>query len=131
MAWCSSKCEQTGDDSRPAGGDDAAAGSDSERLERLGREEILRTEPVLREPLLLGVSKEGRKRLAIAIQPVRPVVVAHLASHLVEMRDEPRQHRVERRGLTEIGVGFVTRGLEGFCQRLRYPAMALVQITAD
>src|SRR6476620_1851615 len=116
MAPCSSKSDSVGR---------AGAPSDSERFECLGNEQILRVQTVLREALFVRVPKEGRKRLAIAIEPVRPEIISHLAGDLVEMGDEPWQHGLERGGLAEIGVGLVPRRQEGFQKRLRYPAMAL------
>src|SRR5206468_12603333 len=86
--------------------------SDLERVERLRDEQILWREQSLRQTLFVGIAEERRQRLAIRLDAVRPEVVAHLAARVLEVRDQPRQHRLERGRLGEIRVGGLLRGPE-------------------
>ena len=69
--------------------------------------------------------------MSIPIEAVRPEIVAHLAPRVFDVRGEPRQHRLERRGLGEVGVRVPLRREERFLQRLRDPAIALVYVAPD
>src|ERR1700748_1129618 len=79
--------------------------SDDERLERLGREQLLGRAQRPREPLLLVVAQKRRKHVAVgAAQPVGPVVLAQELPRVLEVLVQPRLHEPQRGGVVDAGV---------------------------
>src|SRR5689334_8106298 len=108
-----------------------AAGLDLEALERLGREQLLGLEEALRQALLVVVAQDGRERLPVGREAVRPVVVAHQGARVLNVLREPGQHRLQRRGDVEVVVGLALRLHERLVERHRDPRMLLVDAALD
>ena len=108
-----------------------AAPSDLERLERLRREQLLGPQPAGREPLLVVVAQESVEDGSVAREAVGPPVGPELRPRLLHRRQLPRQHGGQRRSHGEILVGDRLCALEGLEQRLREPAVRLVDAAAD
>src|SRR3954463_2472391 len=102
-----------------------------ERLERLGREELFRLQPALGKSLLVVIAQECIEYRAIRRDAVRPPVLAHLAPRFLHMRDQPGQHRRHRRRLAVELHRMRLRLLERLVERLRDPAVLLVDVAAD
>src|SRR5882757_979804 len=76
--------------------------SDRERLEGLGREQLLDRESLGRQALLVVIAREGFEDLAVGLEAVGPEILAHLALGLLDVGEQPRQHDLERGGLLEF-----------------------------
>src|SRR5574340_1606218 len=86
-------------------------GSDLERFERFGREELFGFELALRKPLLEGVAEKCFQSSCVAFEPIGPKVGAHQAAGFVEVAAQPRQHAIQRARIGELIAG------ERFCAR--------------
>ena len=71
---------------------------------RFGGEQFLWTESALGESLLMVVTQKRLHHMPIGLEAVRPPVRPHISSQFLDVRGEPRQHGLERRGLFEVFV---------------------------
>src|SRR5215831_17597838 len=78
------------------------AASNAERLERLGREELLWLQQARRQPLLMVIAKERLEHVAVRLETVGPPVLAHFPQDVFDVCDLPGQHRRERGGVAEV-----------------------------
>ena len=115
----------------PASGRRSISTSDLERLERLGCEELFRLKQPLRQALLVVVAQESRQCCAIFFETIGPVVVAHFAARLFDVMGKPGQHGFQRRRFGEIVIGALLRRAERLEERLRDPAICLVDVAPD
>src|ERR1700733_6873574 len=71
---------------------DAPVTASSSILQGFGDEQLFGREAPLRNPLLVVVAQEGVERVPIALEPVRPEIVAHQSTVLLAVLGEPGHH---------------------------------------
>ena len=67
----------------------------------------------------------------IFFQSIGPEVIAHFGACFLNVRGQPRQHRLECGGFIEVFVSLSLRLTECLVQRLRHPAVLFIDIAPD
>src|SRR6186997_2858420 len=76
--------------------------SDLRQIERGAREQLLRRDTPRRESLLVVIAQECLEHVAVRLEAVAPVVLAHQPARGLEFRDAPRETREEMSDLPEL-----------------------------
>src|SRR5579863_10248255 len=77
------------------------------------------------------IAQERVEHMAIGLEPIGPPIVAELAPRFLDMRHEPRQHRLIGFLVAELLVNLALGGDESLEQGLRDPAVGLVNLALD
>src|SRR5271170_4815308 len=91
----------------------ARPGSNLERFQGFGREQLLGLEAAFREPLLMVIAQKSVERVAVGFKAVGPPFLAHQPLGLFQMRALPGQHGLLRGDKVEIGISLLLRREEG------------------
>src|SRR5258708_14933282 len=102
--------------------------SDLERFQRLGREELFGLEAPLGQALLVVIAQERVEHVPVLGEAIRQPVFAEDPLGLFDVCSEPRQHRLERRGLREIVIGELLRLAQRLLHPPRHPPLALLHV---
>src|SRR5690348_15022311 len=88
--------------------------SNFERLERLGREQLARSQLALRETLLEGVAKKRAQGMFVRLEAIRPEVAAHQLLGFLDMGKKPGKHKFEGGSLVQVIIDIALRSEERF-----------------
>src|SRR5215831_6112763 len=99
-----------------------------ERLQRFGREQLVRLQQAFREALLVRVTQERAQSFHVRFESVGPELLPKNLLRFLEMFDKPGQHDFERCRLAQVVVCDSLRLNQTLVQRLSDPGVLFVEL---